>query len=290
MEPALTTFVGFVVVAWLVEVAATAVGKNSEWLWWLWVVVLVRLVWRVLDWRNEWFVATDKRMLLLYGLITKKVSMMPLVKLAGHALHAFHRGPSARIRRVPDGVRRPGPGAQQDLLGRQPGRHLPTALRDHLHAHRGVREVREPAAPSVAVRRPAPAPVATEGWRGDRGVAWPPIHEVRPDDTQPIRIPPRRTADVDRGAREGEQHVRPDREGAASLLTCGGSTRSTLPSTEYVSTDCSMRVALGSGTSSRSTNGPDSGSTSATTTASGARLTTTPRRPGSRGPSRPWSA
>ena len=80
-EPALSTFVGFVVVAWLVEVAATAVGERSEWLWWLWVAVLVRLVWRVLDWRNEWFVATDKRMLLLYGLITKKVSMMPLVKV-----------------------------------------------------------------------------------------------------------------------------------------------------------------------------------------------------------------
>ena len=43
--------------------------------------MLVRLVWKVLDWRNEWFVATDKRMLLLYGLVTKKVSMMPLVKV-----------------------------------------------------------------------------------------------------------------------------------------------------------------------------------------------------------------
>ena len=81
MEPALSTFVAFVVVAWLVEVASTAVGHSSEWLWWLWVVVLVRLVWLVLDWRNEWFVATDKRILLLYGLITKKVSMMPLVKV-----------------------------------------------------------------------------------------------------------------------------------------------------------------------------------------------------------------
>jgi hypothetical protein len=31
----------------------------------------------------------------------------------------------------------------------------------------------------------------------DRGVAWPPIHEVRPDDTQPISIPPRRPAGDD---------------------------------------------------------------------------------------------
>ena len=51
--------------------------------------------------------------------------------------------------------------------------------------------------PSVAVRRPAPAPVEQAGT--DRGVAWPPLREVRPDDTQPISIPPRRPAGDDDG-------------------------------------------------------------------------------------------
>ena len=81
IEPTLTTLVGFVVVAWLVDVAGSVAGDGSAWLWLVWFALLARLGWRVLDWRNEWFVATDKRMLLLYGLVTHKVSMMPLVKV-----------------------------------------------------------------------------------------------------------------------------------------------------------------------------------------------------------------
>jgi len=47
-------------------------------LWWaagLW------LVWKLLNWRHEWFVATDKRFLLFYGFIRRKVAMMPLLKV-----------------------------------------------------------------------------------------------------------------------------------------------------------------------------------------------------------------
>ena len=39
------------------------------------------LVWRALNWRHEWFVATDKRFLLFYGFIRRKVAMMPLLKV-----------------------------------------------------------------------------------------------------------------------------------------------------------------------------------------------------------------
>ena len=35
----------------------------------------------MLDWRHDWFVATDKRLLLFYGFITQKVAMMPLIKV-----------------------------------------------------------------------------------------------------------------------------------------------------------------------------------------------------------------
>ncbi|GAA4399931.1 hypothetical protein GCM10023168_08030 [Fodinibacter luteus] len=55
-----------------------AVHNVSLVLWWgaaLW------LVWRVLNWRHEWFVATDKRFLLFYGFIRRKVAMMPLLKV-----------------------------------------------------------------------------------------------------------------------------------------------------------------------------------------------------------------
>lgn len=49
--------------------------------WLLFLAVLARLLWRILEWRHDWFVATDKRLLLRHGLVTHKVSMMPLLKV-----------------------------------------------------------------------------------------------------------------------------------------------------------------------------------------------------------------
>ena len=46
-----------------------------------WWGAVVWLVWRVLNWRHDWFVATDKRFLLFYGFIRRKVAMMPLLKV-----------------------------------------------------------------------------------------------------------------------------------------------------------------------------------------------------------------
>ena len=45
-----------------------------------WAAILW-LAWKVLNWRHEWFVATDKRFLLFYGFIRRKVAMMPLLKV-----------------------------------------------------------------------------------------------------------------------------------------------------------------------------------------------------------------
>ncbi|KQR10542.1 PH domain-containing protein [Cellulomonas sp. Leaf334] len=193
-EPALSTFVGFVVVAWLVEVAATAVGQRSEWLWWLWVAVLVRLVWKVLDWRNEWFVATDKRMLLLYGLITKKVSMMPLVKVTDMR---YSRSITGRVLGYGEFLMESA--GQDQALSRISWVANPDSTYRELCAiiftPTQVPQAAQNRPPSVAVRRPAPAPVSPVV--ADRGVAWPPLHEVRPDDTQPISIPPRQPAGDD---------------------------------------------------------------------------------------------
>src|SRR6476646_9514062 len=46
------------------------------------VVTAVHQHWgKVAEWRHDWFVATDKRLLLFYGFITRRVSMMPLLKV-----------------------------------------------------------------------------------------------------------------------------------------------------------------------------------------------------------------
>ncbi|MEK8225289.1 PH domain-containing protein [Oerskovia sp. M15] len=80
-EPVGTTFASFLLVAWLVVASGPTLGDGALMLWWVWLAVALRLLWKVLDWRNEWFVATDKRMLLMFGLVTHKVAMMPLGKV-----------------------------------------------------------------------------------------------------------------------------------------------------------------------------------------------------------------
>lgn len=45
------------------------------------VVVLLRMLWKVYEYRRDWFVVTDERLLLTYGIITRRVAIMPLTKV-----------------------------------------------------------------------------------------------------------------------------------------------------------------------------------------------------------------
>ncbi len=47
----------------------------------LMLVAALWFVWRWLNWRRDWFVATDRRLLKTYGILTRQVSMMPLSKV-----------------------------------------------------------------------------------------------------------------------------------------------------------------------------------------------------------------
>lgn len=46
-----------------------------------WLVVFGRAVLRIWEWNLEWFVATDQRLLLIYGFIIRKVDMLPMSKV-----------------------------------------------------------------------------------------------------------------------------------------------------------------------------------------------------------------
>ena len=49
-----------------------------------WLVFLASLgwaLWRVAERQNDWFVVTDERLLRTYGLLTRKVAIMPLMKV-----------------------------------------------------------------------------------------------------------------------------------------------------------------------------------------------------------------
>ena len=58
-----------------------SLGVIADVVWIGWAVLLLWTLWQVLAWRHDWFVATDKRLLLTYGLISTRVAMMPLMKV-----------------------------------------------------------------------------------------------------------------------------------------------------------------------------------------------------------------
>jgi membrane protein YdbS with pleckstrin-like domain len=53
----------------------------GNFLWFVFFATLLYLGWEILEWRHDWFAATNKRLILRYGLITHKVAMMPLIKV-----------------------------------------------------------------------------------------------------------------------------------------------------------------------------------------------------------------
>ena len=45
------------------------------------VILFVRALWRTFLWYREWFVGTDRRLMLTQGILTRQVAMIPVVKV-----------------------------------------------------------------------------------------------------------------------------------------------------------------------------------------------------------------
>lgn len=77
-------FVGLLFLATYVEAEAPQTRGGAFLANIFWYAALaggLYLLWRYLNWRHDWFVATDKRFLLFYGFLRRKVAMMPLTKV-----------------------------------------------------------------------------------------------------------------------------------------------------------------------------------------------------------------
>ncbi len=77
-------FVGLLFLATFVEAEAPQTRGGAflaNIFWYAAFAGSMYLLWRYLNWRHDWFVATDKRFLLFYGFIRRKVAMMPLTKV-----------------------------------------------------------------------------------------------------------------------------------------------------------------------------------------------------------------
>ena len=69
----------------IAAVISTTIARHNSgvvgFVWIAWAVVLLWLVYKVWEWSQDYFIVTSRRMLLATGVITRKVAMMPLVKV-----------------------------------------------------------------------------------------------------------------------------------------------------------------------------------------------------------------
>ena len=80
-EPVASAVAGLAVILWLQTRIPPDLGLLADVLWPLWALLFGRALIRLWLWRVDWFVATDSRLLLTYGIVTRKVAMMPLMKV-----------------------------------------------------------------------------------------------------------------------------------------------------------------------------------------------------------------
>ena len=92
--PVSSAVAGLVLVLAIDTSLPIGLSRISNVFWWAWFGLLGWALWRVLEWRHDWFIATDKRLLLTYGLITQQVGMMPLAKVTDMS---YNRSPAGRL-------------------------------------------------------------------------------------------------------------------------------------------------------------------------------------------------
>jgi membrane protein YdbS with pleckstrin-like domain len=79
--PISLTVLGLIAAAVLSDTALRHSSTAIDVVWIAFGLLLLRLLWKIGDWAVEYFVVTSQRMILTSGLITRKVAMMPLVKV-----------------------------------------------------------------------------------------------------------------------------------------------------------------------------------------------------------------
>src|SRR4051794_6717474 len=78
LEPILTAVAGLAVV---ILAGARTPGTLARIVVVIWVLLLLRLCFHFFEWHHEVFLATNNRLMLVHGLLTRKVDIMPMTKV-----------------------------------------------------------------------------------------------------------------------------------------------------------------------------------------------------------------
>jgi uncharacterized membrane protein YdbT with pleckstrin-like domain len=80
MFPIAITFGGLVaagsVNAW------AGVNDATMLLWWVWLALLGWLIWKIIGWTMLYFIITEYRVILISGILNRRVAMMPMSKIS----------------------------------------------------------------------------------------------------------------------------------------------------------------------------------------------------------------
>ena len=94
IRPIFEVLIGLAIAGWLSNAVAHGNGTAILVIWVIWALVFLRLVWKVFEWGETYFVVTSQRFVLATGIVTRKVNMMPLAKVTDMS---FQRSPMGRI-------------------------------------------------------------------------------------------------------------------------------------------------------------------------------------------------
>lgn len=81
LAPFAWAVVGLVIAALATETVLRHESGLTWVIWAVWGIVLLRFLWAAVNWAVDYFVVTSHRFILTSGLFTRKVAMMPLVKV-----------------------------------------------------------------------------------------------------------------------------------------------------------------------------------------------------------------
>jgi membrane protein YdbS with pleckstrin-like domain len=79
--PSLLALAGLLAAAVLSATVLHSNGLLAAVVWLAWLVLFVRLVWKGINWAVDFFVVTSHRILLISGVLTRRIAMMPLTKV-----------------------------------------------------------------------------------------------------------------------------------------------------------------------------------------------------------------
>jgi uncharacterized membrane protein YdbT with pleckstrin-like domain len=80
-KPVASVFAGLIFVGFLSQQLSGQAMPVFEIVLWLWVALLAFTIWKMVDWWREIFLATDRRLMLVHGIVTRKVDIMPMGKV-----------------------------------------------------------------------------------------------------------------------------------------------------------------------------------------------------------------